>query len=103
MQIELDRPELNEPALENLEMVLRKEPRNGYAWRLAGTAYSRLGNEGMMTLALSESALAAGRYGEARERAKRAQELLGQGSVGGLQAQDVEFEAERLLKAKQEE
>ena len=103
VQIELDRPELNEPALQNLDKVLRKEPRNGFAWRLAATAYSRLGDQGMMTLALSESALAAGRYAEAIDRAKRAQELLGEGSVAGLQAQDVEFEADRLLKAAERE
>jgi hypothetical protein len=53
----------------------------------------------MTTLALSESALAAGRYAEALDRAKRAQEILGSGTVAGLQAQDVEFEAQRLLQA----
>lgn len=103
VQIELDRPDLNEPALKSLGTVLREEPRNGLAWRLAATAYSRLGNEGQMTLALSEAALASGRYSEAIERAKRAEEILGPGSVGGLQAQDVENEANRLLKLQQKE
>jgi len=100
VQVELNQPALNEPAVKNLESVLREEPRNGLAWRLAATAYSRLGEDGKMTLALSEAALSSGRYGEAIERAKRAEEMLGSGSVGGLQAQDVQNEADRLLKLK---
>jgi len=103
VQIELDRPELNDPALKSLESVLREEPHNGLAWRLAATAYSRLGDEGKMTLALSEAALANGRYTEAIDRAKRAEEMLGAGSVGGLHAQDVQNEATRLLKLKEKE
>jgi hypothetical protein len=50
-------------------------------------------------LALGEAALIGGRYTEALDRAKRAQKLLGDGTVAGLQAQDVEFEAQRLLQA----
>jgi predicted Zn-dependent protease len=100
VQIELNRAEFNEPALRNLEAVLRREPRNGFAWRLAATAHSRLGNQGMTMLALGEAALISGRYTEALDRAKRAQDLLGDGTVAGLQAQDVEFEAQRLLQAR---
>ncbi|MDH3476093.1 MAG: M48 family metalloprotease, partial [Rhodospirillales bacterium] len=96
VQIESDDRNLDRAALTNLEEVLRREPDNAFAWRLAATAHGRLGDKGMTSLALAEGALARGRLGDAREQAKRAQGLLPENSPGWLRAQDVANLAERL-------
>lgn len=98
VQIELNDPELNDRAAENLEEVLRREPSNAFAWRLSATAYGRRGDKGMTALALAEYALASGELGEARQQAVRAQKILAEYSPGWLRAQDVDNLAERLQK-----
>ena len=53
-QLETERPELAKPALAHLEEVVRREPRNSFAWRLLAIAYGRTDQLGMAALALSE-------------------------------------------------
>ena len=98
VQIALDDPQMDDAALDNLQLVFQDEPRNALGWRLASTAYGRRGDRGMTTLALAEYALATGKYKEAVGRAKRAEDLLPAGSPGWLRSQDVLGEAERLEK-----
>lgn len=98
VQIELNDVELNDRAVENLEAALRREPGNGFAWRLSATAYGRRGDKGMTALSLAEYALASGRLGEARQQSVRAQKILAEYSPGWLRAQDVDNLAERLQK-----
>ena len=96
VQIESNRSDLDQAALDNLEEVLRREPQNAFAWRLAATAHGRLGDIGMTALSLSENALLRGRFEEAIQQAKRAQGILPEYSASWLRAQDVENLAKRL-------
>lgn len=95
-QIESNDPALLDPALTHLQATLDEEPNNPGAWRLAAIAYGRKGDTGMTALALAESALARRQVGDARQQAKRAQELLPTGSPAWLRAQDVENRAQQL-------
>ena len=95
-QIESNDPALIDPALANLQVTLDQEPNNPGAWRLAAVAYGRKGDTGMTALALAESSLARRQAGDARQQAKRAQELLPTGSPAWLRAQDVENRAQQL-------
>ncbi len=96
-QIQLDDREMDRAALSNLAETLRQEPNNPSAWRLAAVAHGRLGDQGMTALALAESALARGRFAEARDRANHAIGLLEENSASWLRAQDLKNEAERRL------
>lgn len=96
-QIQLDDREMDRAALSNLAETLRQEPNNSSAWRLAAVAHGRLGDQGMTALALAESALARGRFAEARDRANHAIGLLQENSASWLRAQDLKNEAERRL------
>ena len=97
-QVALDTREMDQAALENLAITLSKEPNNSTAWRLSAVAYGRLGNQAMTALSLAESALARGKFSEARERAEHASGLLEENTAPWLRAEDVKNEAERQLK-----
>lgn len=97
-QIALDSREMDKAALENLTVTLAQEPNNAGAWRLSAVAYGRLGDQAMTALSLAESALARGRYEEARDRAEHAVGLLTENTAPWLRAQDLKNEAERRLK-----
>jgi predicted Zn-dependent protease len=95
VQIELDDRQLDRDALGQLDDVLRREPRNAFAWQLSATAHGRLGDKGMAALALAEGALGRGAATEARAQAARAQHFLPENSPGWLRAQDVADLAKR--------
>ena len=95
-QLETERPELTKPALAHLEEVVRREPRNGFAWRLLAIAYGRSDQIGMAALALGESALARSNPREAQAQADRAMRLLPENSPAWLRAQDIKRTAKRL-------
>jgi predicted Zn-dependent protease len=95
-QLETERPELVKPALAHLEEVVRREPRNGFAWRLLAVAYGRDDQIGMVALALGESALARNNPAEARAQAERALRILPENSPAWLRAQDIQRAAKRL-------
>ncbi len=99
-QIEQNTPDLDRKAIANLEKVLAQEPGNAFAWRLIATPYSRIGDQGMVHLALSEYWLGRGDNERAGIEARRAVELLPSGSPDAQQAQDVYNEAERRLRAR---
>jgi predicted Zn-dependent protease len=96
VQLEANDPELNGKALGHLTEVLRHEPENSFAWRLAAIAHGRNGDVGMTALALAESALARGQSEEAQHQAVRAQKILAENSAGWLRASDVEQAALRM-------
>ncbi len=95
VQIELNDPEYDRQALENLQRVVQAEPGNAFAWRLAATAYGRQGDKGMLSLAMAEAALANGRYPEAKVHSQHALDLLPTGSPGWIRADDVLKASER--------
>lgn len=102
LQVELNSRTLDSSALKNLEVVLQMEPSNVLGWRLSSTAHGRLGDRGMTTLSLAEAAFAQGVYGEAREKADRAQQLLAEYSPGWLRAQDLANTAKRFEKKRKQ-
>jgi predicted Zn-dependent protease len=95
-QLETERPELTQPALAHLEEVTRREPKNGFAWRLLAIAYGRGDQIGMAALALGESALARSDPQEAQAQADRALRMLPENSPAWLRAQDIKRTAKRL-------
>jgi len=97
VQIELNTPDLNQPALENLKQVLAEEPHNAFAWRLRAVAHGRAGDRGLTALSLAEARLTQGNIVEARQQAHRAQSLLEKHTPPWLRAQDIEREATRRI------
>ena len=95
VQIELNDPEHDRQALENLQRVVQSEPGNTFAWRLAATAYGRQGDKGMLSLAMAEAALANRHYPEAKAHSQRALDILPTGSPGWIRADDVLQASER--------
>ncbi len=101
VQLGLNETQLDESALKHLRTTLLSEPNNPTAWRLSAVAYGRLGDQGMTSLSLAEESLARRKLREAQQQARRAQNLLPEGSPGWLRAQDLETLAGQL-RAKQE-
>ena len=95
-QLETERPEFTKPAMAHLEEVVRREPKNGFAWRMLAIAYGRTDQIGMAALALGESALARNNASEARAQADRASRLLPENSPAWIRAQDIKRTAKRL-------
>lgn len=89
-QLEMNEPKFSEAALDNLQQAARYEPEMPLLWRLLATAYARSDDQANVMLSLAEEALLKGNESEARQRAKRAMELLPQGSANWVRAQDIE-------------
>ncbi len=96
VQLGLNEAQLDESALKHLRTTLRFEPNNPTAWRLSAVAYGRMGDQGMTSLSLAEESLARRKLRQAQQQARRAQNLLPQGSPGWLRAQDLETLAVQL-------
>jgi predicted Zn-dependent protease len=90
--IGLETPEDDKRAVTTLARVVQAEPGNYPAWRLLSVAYGRNGEMGMAALAMAEASASRGRYGDARQDAARAQDLLPKGSPSWLRAQDILLE-----------
>ncbi len=88
-QIELNRKDLIRTALGHLKIAMRDEDTIVLAWRLAATAYGRLGQLGQSALASAEYAFRTGRPSEAIQMAERAKRLLKEGSPGRFRADDL--------------
>ncbi len=93
--IELNAPDYDDEAEEHLRDALRYEPWMSSAWRLLATIYGRRGDFGNTALAQAEEAINQGRKDAALAHAKRAIDLLPNGSSGWLRAQDIEVQAQR--------
>ena len=95
-QVGLEDPALLEPAIANLNEVVRLEPKNARAFHLLATAYGRSGDTPMADLAQAEEFLARGKSKEAKQFAERALRGLKEGSPGWLKAQDIQFAADQV-------
>ena len=101
VQIALNSPEMDEQALENLRIVVTREPDNAEAWRLTSIANGRLGRTGETAIATAEWHLARGNWQESLAHARRAEQILPEGSSGWLRAQDVASIAQRNAQRRQ--
>jgi predicted Zn-dependent protease len=88
-QIERGDQSLMKPAIENLQQALAVDQSLPLAWRLAATAYGRMGDLGQAALASAEHSYLIGKRDDARLMAMRAQRTLKNGSPGWLRAQDI--------------
>jgi len=98
IQLELNDPQLIDPAIKHLRPALQIERDSAFVWRQLGIAYGRKGDIAQSSLALGEEALIKGDIKAAQFHAGRAGKLLPHGSRGWLQAQDMIQEASRQKK-----
>jgi predicted Zn-dependent protease len=96
VMVNAEQTDLYEEAIEQLDIVLAKEPRNIMAWRLKSIAHGRLGQQGETAIALAEQALARGDVDLALQQAARAEHFFEEGTPGWLRSQDIEREANIL-------
>ena len=89
VQVALNRPDLDQQAVTNLDVALQQDRRMSLAWHLMATAVGRQGDIGMAALALAEEAMLRGDRRRAREQSQRAQKLLSENSGGWLRAADI--------------
>ena len=89
VQIELNRPDLLDSTIANLNEALRVDRFDSLAWRLAATAYGRKGEMGLSSWALAEHNVLIGRHRDAKALAERAMRKLKTGSPAWLRAQDI--------------
>lgn len=76
-------------AIDILKQVTAREPDNGAAWQQMATAYGRLNDIGMASLASAERFLVTGNTRDAQGQAERAARLMKEGTPGWLRAQDI--------------
>lgn len=89
VMIETGDTALLRPAVQELEVSVRLDPENPFAWRQLGIARGRLGEEGQASLALAEEAMLRGDIRAARAQAARAVATLPPGPAR-LRAQDIQ-------------
>jgi predicted Zn-dependent protease len=82
-------------ALRNLKVAAEEEPRTPFTWRLIATVYGRQNQQGMLSYALAEEAMARGDRGVARFHAEKAEHELPTGSPGWIRAQDIRTATDR--------
>jgi len=88
--IETNRPENDREAVRNLDLAAQSESDNFDLWLLEATAYSRMGNEGMTSLARAELALIRGQRAEAIAHANAAVRQLPANTPAWQRAQDIQ-------------
>jgi len=98
VQIEMNDPELIEPAIENLRTTLAKDPFSAFTWRQLAIAYGRKGDKGRSSLALAEEALINHKPDIASYHAGLAERLFSEGTREWLQARDIQMAANELSK-----
>ncbi len=97
-QLELKDRRSSDAALENLQQAVRYEPEMPLLWRLLATAHARNDDQAHVMLSLAEEALLRGKKSEARQRSKRAMDLLPEGTAGWIRAQDIHQAAKKKKK-----
>jgi predicted Zn-dependent protease len=89
--IETNKPEADREAVRNLDMAAQQGETDSFElWRLEGTAYSRMGNEGMTSLTRAEMAIIRGQRAEAQAHAAAAVRQLPAGTPSWQRAQDIQ-------------
>ncbi len=94
--VETNDDSLLDEALKHLKAAAAKEPRTPFTWRLIATVYGRENQQGMLSYALAEEAMARGDRAVARFHAEKAENQLPAGSPGWIRAQDIRTATERL-------
>ena len=92
--LETGNPDYIQEALDNANVALGYEPDLTSAWSLKGQAHERRGETGMAYLTQAEIAIRRGDKPQAKAQAKRAMELLPEGSASWIQAQDITYRAD---------
>ncbi|MGB6115483.1 MAG: M48 family metalloprotease [Comamonas sp.] len=85
----LEKPELNNEALDLLKESLKGDSENPFAYYQISIAYARANNIGLAELSTAQYYDAIGAMGDARMHAKKAQRYLKAGSPDWLRAQDI--------------
>lgn len=89
--IETNKPEADREAVRNLDLAVQQGESDSFElWRLEGTAYSRMGNEGMTSLCRAEMAIIRGQRAEAQAHAAAAVHQLPAGTPAWQRAQDIQ-------------
>jgi len=88
-QLATERPQLAQPALQNLKVALQQENDDTFAWYETAQAYSSLNNQPMADLSTAEEYYYAGVMQKAAYFAKRASKSLDQGSPDWERANDI--------------
>jgi predicted Zn-dependent protease len=88
--IETNKPDADREAVRNLDIAVQSETDSWDLWRLEATAYSRMGNEGMTSLARAEMAVLRGQRSEAQAHAAAAIRQLPAGTPAWQRAQDIQ-------------
>jgi len=88
--VETNKPDADREAVRNLDMAAQTEPDNFDLWRLEAAAYSRMGNEGMTSLARAEMSVIRGQRAEAQAHAAAAIRQLPTGTPAWQRAQDIQ-------------
>ena len=88
--VETNKPDADREAVRNLDMAAQTEPDNFDLWRLEAAAYSRMGNEGMTSLARAEMSVIRGQRAEAQAHAAAAIRQLPAGTPAWQRAQDIQ-------------
>ncbi|UEM05118.1 M48 family metalloprotease [Skermanella rosea] len=94
--VETNDDSLLDEALKHLKAAASREPRTPFTWRLIATVYGRENQQGMLSYALAEEAMARGDRAVARFHAEKAENQLPAGSPGWIRAQDIRTATERL-------
>jgi len=76
-------------AIKNLEVSLRKDPQNSFAWHQLAIAYNALGKDGLAAHAAAERYVLAGRMREALAQARQALPKLKKGTPNWWRTQDI--------------
>ncbi len=93
--VDLNNPDYEDEAEKNLNEALRYEPWLTSAWRSLATIYSRRNDTGNLALAQAEETIRTRRADAAKLHAKKAMDILPEGSAGWLRAQDILVQANK--------
>ena len=92
--LEQNDPLLVQEALDHANVAVAYEPDFTQGWHLKGQAHERRGETGMVLLTQAEVAIRRGDMERARNTARRAMEILPEGSASWIQAQDISYRAD---------
>lgn len=87
--LDVNTPDNDREAMRNLDLAMQQEAGSFELWRLMATGYSKLGNQGMTSLARAEMATLRGQRAEAQSHAEAASRQLPPGTPAWQRAQDL--------------
>lgn len=87
--LDVSSPDNDREAMRNLDLAMLQESGSFELWRLMASGYSKLGNQGMTSLARAEMAAIRGQRAEAQAHAEAASRQLTAGTPAWQRAQDL--------------